>query len=350
MWRTQGDPVLNLYFTAAASAPLQLDLNVDFAAMRYSGAGSAPRAPLLALSSPQDACNASAYAAAAGAVVLMPETAPCTLYNASLLAEDANATGVLVFRTAGAGIPITRIRNNVWLPGDRFVRIPVFGVTRVLGQLLLAAAGEAEASLALNATSEVIPCTSVVAETTHGRDDAVIAVGAHLDSVIAGPGINDDGTGTVAVLSMAKAIVQHEIRPANRLRFFWWGAEEEGLIGSRSYIRDLEADDPEALAELRAYINLDMLGSPNFVVGVYDGDTAPPGARNGSKAIEKLFHSYFDAQGVKYASLALSTTGGSDYFGFMHAGTFVQRAVGEMGCGEEGCGFTRPLTRFDPLP
>ena len=54
--------------------------------------------------------------------------------------------------------------------------------------------------------------------------------GAHLDSVLAGPGINDNGSGSAAILEAAEQLAK--VNPQNTLRFAWWGAEESGLVGS----------------------------------------------------------------------------------------------------------------------
>jgi aminopeptidase S len=56
--------------------------------------------------------------------------------------------------------------------------------------------------------------------------------GAHLDSVAAGPGVNDDGSGTSAQLEIAKQIARKGLVPRQKIRFAWFGGEEEGLIGS----------------------------------------------------------------------------------------------------------------------
>ena len=62
--------------------------------------------------------------------------------------------------------------------------------------------------------------------------------GAHLDSVQAGPGINDNGSGSATLLELAKQVSKQGIEPKHRLRFAWWGAEEAGLVGSTAYVAE----------------------------------------------------------------------------------------------------------------
>jgi Zn-dependent M28 family amino/carboxypeptidase len=104
----------------------------------------------------------------------------------------------------------------------------------------------------------------VIAETAAGGGDRVVMAGGHLDSVPAGPGINDNGSGTAALLEIADAL-GGRARGA-RIRLAFWGAEELGLIGSRRYVRRLTPEQRDAIA---AYLNLDMVGSPEPAHGVY---------------------------------------------------------------------------------
>ena len=76
---------------------------------------------------------------------------------------------------------------------------------------------------------------NVIAESRGGNPDNVVMAGAHLDSVQRGPGINDNGSGTAAILETA--IQMAKVEPVNKVRFAWWGAEESGLVGSRSTSR-----------------------------------------------------------------------------------------------------------------
>ena len=78
---------------------------------------------------------------------------------------------------------------------------------------------------------------NVLAETGTGDDSNVVMAGAHLDSVQEGPGINDNGTGSAALLETA--IQMQRVKPTNTVRFAWWGAEEEGLLGSEYYVANL---------------------------------------------------------------------------------------------------------------
>ena len=91
--------------------------------------------------------------------------------------------------------------------------------------------------------------------------------GGHLDSVQAGPGINDNGSGSAAILEVAEQMAK--VKPQNTLRFAWWGAEEAGLVGSTDYVNNLSLAERERIA---VYLNFDMVGSPNHVFFIYDGD------------------------------------------------------------------------------
>ncbi len=116
----------------------------------------------------------------------------------------------------------------------------------------------------------------MIAELPGTNNDNVVMAGAHLDSVQAGPGINDNGSGSAALLEVAENIAK--LKPQNTLRFAWWGAEESGLIGSTAYVNGLSQAERDRIA---LYLNFDMVGSPNYVFMVYDGDKsgfpAPPG-------------------------------------------------------------------------
>jgi Zn-dependent M28 family amino/carboxypeptidase len=140
--------------------------------------------------------------------------------------------------------------------------------------------------------------------------------GAHLDSVGAGPGINDNGSGSAAILETA--LMMAKLNPENTLRFAWWGAEESGLIGSTAYVNGLSQAERDRIA---LYLNYDMVGSPNYVFMVYDADqsTFPPPTGvpipPGSEAIEDVYESYYTMVGEPYDDTQFS--GRSDYQAFI---------------------------------
>ena len=101
---------------------------------------------------------------------------------------------------------------------------------------------------------------NLIADWPGGDPDQVLMTGAHLDSVTAGPGINDNGSGSAAILEVALAVAATGYQPGKHLRFGWWGAEELGLRGSRFYVNALPATER---AKITGYLNLDMVGSPN---------------------------------------------------------------------------------------
>ncbi|WP_198412038.1 M20/M25/M40 family metallo-hydrolase [Cryobacterium sp. Hz9] len=82
--------------------------------------------------------------------------------------------------------------------------------------------------------AETRTTVNIIADTRTGNKDKVIVVGAHLDSVLAGPGINDNGSGTATILETAIQMKKLKIQPRQQVRFAFWGAEELGLLGSEN--------------------------------------------------------------------------------------------------------------------
>jgi Zn-dependent M28 family amino/carboxypeptidase len=159
---------------------------------------------------------------------------------------------------------------------------------------------------------------NIIAESPTGNADQVVVVGAHLDSVIAGPGINDNGSGSSTILEIAEDMAELGIKNRQQVRFAFWGAEELNLLGSEHYVNTLSNAE---LGTIKANLNFDMLGSPNYVRFVYDGDgggdpdaAGPPG----SAQIEALFNDYFASQGL--ATDPTPFDGRSDYGPFIAVG------------------------------
>jgi Zn-dependent M28 family amino/carboxypeptidase len=165
---------------------------------------------------------------------------------------------------------------------------------------------------------------NVIAETPGGDPNHVAVVGAHLDSVTRGPGINDNGSGSAGILEIAEVFAAEGRVPRNKLRFMWYGAEElpPGLNGSRFYVNSLTQAER---AQIELMLNFDMIGSPNFVRFVYDGNNSSfpvgPGVQSGptgSGAIEQVFLDYFASQGLPNEPTPFN--GRSDYGPFIAVG------------------------------
>ena len=148
-------------------------------------------------------------------------------------------------------------------------------------------------------------------------------VGAHLDSVVEGPGINDNGSGSAMILEMAIEMADLGIEPVNTVRFAWWGAEEFGLLGAEHYVGQLSKAE---LKDIAVNLNFDMVASPNYVRFVYDGDAGPVG----SGVVEDVFLDWFASQGL--ATEPTEFDGRSDY------GPFILQGVpaGGLFTGAEG--------------
>jgi Zn-dependent M28 family amino/carboxypeptidase len=229
----------------------------------------------------------------------------------------AGAVGVIIFNEGQEG----RTETLAATLGDAFSDdLPVIGTSFEIGNELAALLEQGEVVIHLVTDTLIeldVPTQNLIAETPTGRDDRVVMAGAHLDSVPDGPGIEDNGTGSFALLETALQIAELGIEPRNTIRFAWWGAEEAGLVGSQFYVDSLTKSEAK---DIELYLNFDMIGSPNYARFVYDGDGSAFGIKGptGSGAIEEVFEDFFASQGL--ASEPTAFDGRSDYDAFITAG------------------------------
>ncbi len=282
----------------------------DLRTMIYSASGSVT-APVVSVgfdpvATAMDApgCAAADWAAfPAGAIALLGP-GDCWRREQVLRAEDAGAAAVIV---AYPWLPTGGLRQPTLVSPDG-IRIPALVASGSAGRQLLAAAATATSvRLSVSTVVGVGETRNVLATPRSGPGGSFVLVGAHLDSVRDGPGIDDNGSGVAALLALAEAAAG---RPETvRLAYAFWGAEELGDVGSAHYVQTL-GSGPRPFA----YLNADMLGSPNGVAFVYDATTAPPG----SAVIQRLLERELDALGV--VSEPIDLTSGSDGAPFAAAG------------------------------
>src|SRR5688572_2743187 len=226
----------------------------------------------------------------------------CTFGEKVANAQAAGASAVIIFNQGNTpGRTALDFRPTLGFQAT----IPVLAVSYPSGEEL-ASATQAHVKVDFfTATSY-----NVIADLHGVNDSNIVMAGAHLDSVPAGPGINDNGSGSAALLETALMMAKQE--PINTLRFAWWGAEELGLLGSRAYVAGLSQAERDRIA---MYQNYDMVGSPNYIFMAYDADqstfAAPVVVPPGSEAIEDVYESYFTMVGEPYDDAEFS--GRSDY-------------------------------------
>ena len=296
----------------------------DFQTMRNSGAGSVegivvPTIDLVIPPTPEPSstsgCEPEDFPAAPDEpAIALVQRGTCPFQVKVDNAAGAGYAAVLVFNE---GQPDRQDVFAATLATP--VSIPALSTSFAVGDELqaLAQAGPVRARVVVEAVTRSLPTANVIADWPQGDPDRVVVIGAHLDSVAEGPGINDNGSGTAATLEIALQLAKLGAPPANRLRFGFWGAEELGLLGSVHYVESLP---PEELGRIVLNLNYDMLGSPNPVSFVYDGDGSAggPSGPPGSAEIEQVFLDYFAAAGLPSRPTAFD--GRSDYGPFIAQG------------------------------
>ncbi|RDB25880.1 putative leucine aminopeptidase 2 [Hypsizygus marmoreus] len=286
----------------------------DLTTFQYSAPASLT-APLVLV--PSLGCDAANYAGldVAGKIALVLR-GNCTFVEKGALAFAAKVGGLIIHNNVPGGPVASRLNPEFAL------NPPTLSLSQAAAAPIVARlnAGEAiEATLNIDVINEQRASDNVIATSKSGNQNKILVVGAHLDSVPAGAGINDDGSGTATVAELAIQLSKFS-GLKNAVRFAWWTTEEVGLVGSDYYVENLSATEK---SKIFANINLDMTASTNYIIGIYDGDnstgvnTGSP-APAGSGAIEKLYQKHFVKRGNNYTSYAF--TSGSDYRPFLDAG------------------------------
>ncbi|GII64518.1 aminopeptidase [Sphaerisporangium krabiense] len=293
----------------------------EFATMTYSGSGDVT-APLQKVdlvlppgptpSTSTSGCEAADFAGFTPGNIALLQRGSCDFRVKALNAQAAGARGAIIFNEGQPGRTET---NRGTLLGVG-VTIPVVAASFAAGEELARPASSV-VRLRTETVSEARTTHNVIADSKWGDPNKVVQLGAHLDSVLAGPGINDNGSGSAAILEVAEKLAKVPFR--NKLRFSFWSAEELGLLGSEYYVANLSAADK---AKTKLYLNFDMVGSPNYALKIYDGDdsdaTGSPAGPAGSDEIEKLFEKYFDT--LRQGHVGTDFDGRSDYGPFIEAG------------------------------
>jgi Zn-dependent M28 family amino/carboxypeptidase len=256
-------------------------------------------------------CEAADFAGFPAGNIALIQRGTCTFAAKALNAQAAGAAAVIIFNQGNTPAREDLIVGTL-LPDT--AAIPVVGGSFANGVALSAAGTTARVKVD---NPQNITLNNVIAESKDGDPNNVIMAGAHLDSVLRGPGINDNGSGSAALLEIAQQMAK--VKPRNMVRFAWWGAEEAGLVGSTAYVNGLSTSEK---ARITLYLNFDMIGSPNHVFFIYDGDnsdaTGAPAGPAGSAEIEKTFEAFFNMRGVPFKGTDFS--GRSDYGPFIAVG------------------------------
>jgi Zn-dependent M28 family amino/carboxypeptidase len=303
--------------------------DVDFITFRFSAAGDTGVLPVVPVTNivepptpePSSAagCSAADYPAETEGAISLIQRGTCPFVQKLALAAEAGAAGVILYNEGNPG------RTNATFqeaPPD--YPIPAVMASYEVAHALLTAA-EPTARIVVDATTIPRFFDNVVAESRTGDFRKKVMLGAHLDSVEAGPGINDNASGSSTLLEIAEQLARQRTKLTNQVAFAFWGAEENGLVGSTYFVEHLSAAQR---SRIMANLNFDMLASPNFVRFVYDGDLSDspdpgdaifaPAARPGSAAIEAVFNEYFASEAVPAEPTPFN--GRSDYGPFIAAG------------------------------
>jgi Zn-dependent M28 family amino/carboxypeptidase len=291
----------------------------DFATMSYSGAGDATgELQAVDLVMPPvggstSGCEASDFAGFTPGNVALIQRGTCSFQQKALNAQDAGASAVIIYNEGNTPARVDLFFGTLGSPG---VNIPALSTSFAVGEELFnnIQAGPTTVRAFTDTISEIRETYNVLAETPEGKPQSVMMFGAHLDSVLDSPGMNDNASGTAAVLEIALQMSELGIEPRNKLRFAFWGAEELGLLGATYYVNTLSERERN---KIKMYLNFDVIASLNgfpFVYTPQAGDGTPAASAEATR----VFNDYFTSVGLPHDPTPL--LGGSDHVSFLNGG------------------------------
>ncbi|NRQ30412.1 M20/M25/M40 family metallo-hydrolase [Nonomuraea sp. NN258] len=314
-WTENNPPTLNLTAPAKTWVP-----NEDFFTFEPSPPGDVTAQvqgvdltlPPTPAPTSDSGCQESDFAGFVPGRIALIQRGTCSFAAKIRNAGRAGAAGIIVFNEGQPGRTDAYPLNiGEWRAG-----VPMIFADFAVGNELANTPG-ATVRLKVDATLDLGTNENVIAESRFGDPRNVVMAGAHLDSVPEGPGINDNGSGTAAILEVAEEMAHFPVR--HKVRFAFWAAEEIGLLGSDQYVDKLSAAERD---RIRVYLNFDMVASPNYANKLYDGDDSDgvgsPAGPPGSAQIEQQLAAFYAARGLP--TVGTDFDGRSDYGPFIAVG------------------------------
>jgi aminopeptidase Y len=275
---------------------------------------------------PNLGCNETDFTADLTGKIAIIHRGTCEFGVKVAFAASKGAVGVIAYNNAEGNLLGYSLQRYPTRPNEY---VPTVGISQAAGEgfVSLITSG-ATVTAEFTSVAKDVTTYNIIAQTIGGDQNNVIHISGHSDSVAQGPGINDNGSGSISILEIALQLTGFSVK--NAVRFSWWTAEEEGLLGADYYVKSLNQTEKD---KIRLMLDFDMMASPNYAFQIYDGDgsaynlTGPPG----SAEAEKEFTHYFkDIAKVNHTEIEFD--GRSDYGPFLEAGI----AAGGIACGAEG--------------
>ncbi|KAK0388965.1 hypothetical protein NLU13_2542 [Sarocladium strictum] len=266
-----------------------------------------------------DGCDSSDYPAAVKGNIALVKRGSCAFGDKSENAGKAGAIAAIIYNNEKGDV-----HGTLGTPSPNHVA--TFGISQKYGEKTvdkLKEGKKVDAIVYIDGEVRTIVTNNIVAQTTGGDQDNCVMLGGHSDSVPEGPGINDDGSGSISVLEVALRLT--DFRVNNCVRFAWWAAEEEGLLGSNFYVESLSEEENQ---KIRLFMDYDMMGSPNYAYQIYDANNEVNPA--GSGELKQLYIDWYEKHDLNYTLIPFD--GRSDYDGFIRGGI----PAGGIATGAEG--------------
>lgn len=251
-----------------------------------------------------DGCSASDYPANMTGSIAFIRRGSCPFGDKSSGAGKAGAVAAVIYNNEKGSL-----QGTLGEPSPHHV--PTFGLSAEEAAPYLEDLqnGTKVDSIAyIDAVVEQIKTVNIIAQTAGGDPDNCVMLGGHSDSVAEGPGINDDGSGSLSLLEVATQLSKYEVK--NCVRFAWWAGEEEGLLGSNYFAYHLT---PEENLKIRLFMDYDMMASPNYAYQIYNATNT--GNPKGSEELRVLYEEFYESHGLNYTYIPFD--GRSDYVGFI---------------------------------
>jgi carboxypeptidase Q len=183
-------------------------------------------------------------------------------------------------------------------------------------------AGPVEAEINIQGTLTGMPVTvyNTVAEIKGTeKPDEVVIIGGHLDSWDLGTGATDNGTGSMAVLAAARALVKSGVKPKRTIRFVLFTGEEQGLNGSRAYV----AAHKDEMAKISGVLVHDTGTGKVLTIGLMHNYAA-------RETLDRVLYPLAKEKSIGLAEPSLRNEGGSDHVPFDGAGVPASWCIQEV--------------------